>query len=65
MKADQNRLKDIKVLRRKGLTYQHIANLYGVSRQRIHQMLHPSYNLGANPDKPHGYERVEKKAPQQ
>lgn len=65
MKAKQNRLKDIKALRRKGLTYKAIANLYGVTPQRIHAMLHRQYNYGANPNKPHGYERVKKKTPQQ
>ncbi len=35
----QKRNEKILSLRKRGLTYQNIADLYGISRQRIHQIV--------------------------
>ena len=37
--STNERCEELLELRRQGYTYQYIANLYGLSRQRIHQML--------------------------
>lgn len=37
----EKRLQRIVKLRKKGLTFQQIGDIYGVSRQRVHRILNP------------------------